>query len=303
MKRILLLIIFFFLLSTNASFANSQKGVLGASDENLNIPPTVEGPGIFLPDSPFFFLDEIKQKVRLILAFTPEQKALVYSNIAGERMAELRFMIAKNNVPGIRLDLIESSDSFKKSAEELNFAKLSGKNVSVLAKEINDDIKQKVAVIDELQLQSSGEMKGQLRAASEGLMSAKIKIENDLNEADLENEVRDDVDRETNLDLRDASQLSANLKISIDELQKEASDAAKQSLDRREAILKKAIDDKNVALQKEQEKLLAQEQSKNSKIINLGQRTAEDIELAKQKVDEAVKKFEELKSKKNSNLN
>lgn len=296
MKKFLFLLFFVFLISSSNNTAFAQS-VLGSSDRNLNIPPTIDGPGIFLPDSRLFFLDEIKQKIRLVLALTPQEKATVYKKIAGERMAEIRFMIARNNLSATRFGLIAMSDNFKNAADQLEVAKLSGNDISLLSKEINDDIKQRVSVIDELQMQSSGEMSALLRATSEGLMEAKVKTQNYLNDADLENEVAADLDRATQLDLYDARQSSADLRVSLDILQKQASEAAKRSLSRREAVLRKAIKEKNEILIKEQEKLLTNEKEQNQKLLKLQKRTVEEVEAAKQKIEEAVKKFEELRRK------
>src|ERR1035437_4242316 len=55
-------------LSSGIVFADHQQDVLGvASAPVLSIPPTSDGPGLILPDSPLFFLDQIKQEVRLFL--------------------------------------------------------------------------------------------------------------------------------------------------------------------------------------------------------------------------------------------
>src|SRR3989338_1846457 len=76
-------------LSSNSVSANHQEDVLGvASAETLSIPPTAEGPGLVLPDSPLFFLDRLKQEFRLILAFTPEQKAKIHSAEAALRLSD-----------------------------------------------------------------------------------------------------------------------------------------------------------------------------------------------------------------------
>ena len=89
------------------TFAHHQQQVLGVATisadtlQNLQIPSTSEGPGLILPDSPLFFLDQLKQEFRLFLVFTPEAKAKIHASIAGERMAELRFMVQKNSKRGI----------------------------------------------------------------------------------------------------------------------------------------------------------------------------------------------------------
>ena len=50
-------------------------------------PLVTGGPGFILSDSPFYALDRLFQKGKLILAFTPQKRAEVRNNIMGERMA------------------------------------------------------------------------------------------------------------------------------------------------------------------------------------------------------------------------
>ncbi len=165
-------------LSSNSALANHQEDVLGvASTPVLSIPPTTEGPGLVLPDSPLFFLDKLKQKVRLFLAFTPEEKAKIHNAVAGERLAELQIMLARNNVPGVRTDLQGVSDNLKATSQDLNDANLTGRNISLLAKEINDSIKEKEQKLFVLENQATGEIKAQVVAAIEALKVAKVSVE------------------------------------------------------------------------------------------------------------------------------
>lgn len=184
-------------LSANSISANHQEDVLGAaSTETLSIPPTAEGPGFVLPDSPLFALDLLKQEFRLILAFTPEQKAKVHNAIAGERLAELRIMLSKNNTTGIRIALQGVSDNLKAAAEDLNEAKLTGRNINILAKSINDSIKEKRQKLAVLENEASGELKAQVLATREALKVAKIKVEDNLPADLLANEMIDDLNQE-----------------------------------------------------------------------------------------------------------
>ena len=147
--------IFIFLLSFSVSAvvafsaspvsANHLQDVLGVeSKPTLSIPATSEGPGLLLPDSLIFFLDQLKQEARLVLAFTPEQKAKVHNAVAGERLAELQLMLAKDSVKGIRIALTGISDNLREAAEDIAAAKLTGRNINLLAKDINDSIKEKL---------------------------------------------------------------------------------------------------------------------------------------------------------------
>jgi hypothetical protein len=181
----------------NLVFANHQEDVLGvASEEVLSIPPTAEGPGLVLPDNPLFFVDKIKQEFRLFLAFTPEQKAKIHNAIAGERLAELQLMLAKNNVAGVRTALQGVSDNSKAASDDLANAKLTGRNIDLLAKEINDSIKAKQATLTSLELKATGEIKAQVSAAKEALKVAKVKTEESLPADLMTNETIDDLNQQ-----------------------------------------------------------------------------------------------------------
>jgi len=182
--------------SSGSVFADHQMDVLGvASAPTLSIPPTAEGPGLVLPNSPLFFIDSLKQEFRLLLAFTPEQKAKIHNAIAGERLAELRIMLIKNNVPGIRIALQGVSDNLRGAAEDVTNAKLTGRNINLLAKEINDSIKEKQKVLTDLIPQATGEIKIQVAAAREALKTAKVQVEENLPVNLLMNETIDDLNQ------------------------------------------------------------------------------------------------------------
>lgn len=234
-------------LSSNQVLANHQEDVLGvASEEVLSIPPTAEGPGLVLPDSPLFFLDRIKQEFRLLLAFTPEQKATIHNAIAGERLAELQIMLAKSNVSGIRTALQGVSDNLKGASKDLANAKLTGRNINLLAKEINDSIKEKQQVLSGLEQQANGEIKAQVTAAREALKIAKVQAEENLPADLLMNETIDDLNQEIGDNVSRARFSATGINRAIEVLTRLASEAAVKNQPARQAALIHAIDVKNV---------------------------------------------------------
>lgn len=287
-----LFLIFIFLLPA-PSFANHRLKVLGISTKpsDVELPPTVEGPGFILPDSPLFFLDQLKQSVRLFFTFTPESKAKIYSDIASERLAELRMMLARDNTAGVRVDLQGISDNLKLSAQELNNAKLTGRNVSDLAKVLNDNIKVKQYSLDVLEKESNGEMKGLVTTAQSSLIASKIEVEDSLSEADFNNEIRDDLSRITLKKLEEVSGAASELGEDLAQLQIEASVAASQSLQRREEALKKAIAEKNESQKIVEERLIEQEKKKQEKLLKLQGETAREAKKAIEEAQKAAEKF------------
>lgn len=218
-----------FSLSSNPVSAIHQEDVLGVETmPTLSIPATAEGPGFLLPDSPIFFLDLLKQEFRLLLAFTPEQKAQVHNAVAGERLAELQLMLAKNNVPGVRVALQGVSDNLKGASEDLADAKLTGRDIKLLAKSINDSIKEKQKSLSVLEIAATGEVKAQVMAAKESLKVSKIKAEDNLpadlltNEMidDLNQEIIDGINRTTESDTKINNAISALTRIESERAQK-----------------------------------------------------------------------------------
>lgn len=237
-------------LSSNSAFANHQEDVLGvASAQTLSIPPTAEGPGLVLPNSPLFFLDLIKQEFRLLLAFTPEQKAKIHNAVAGERLAELQIMLAKNNVPGIRVALQGVSDNLKAASQDIDNAKLTGRNINLLAKEINDSIKEKQKSLSVLEGQSAGEIKAQVMAARESLKVSKVKAEENLPADLLINETIDDLNQEIGDNVNKAKVSAVGINRAIDVLTRLASEAAVKNQPARQEALLHAIEVKNLVSQ------------------------------------------------------
>ncbi|MDP3726803.1 MAG: DUF5667 domain-containing protein [bacterium] len=297
MKRIIfgLFVLFFLIGTTQEVLAYHQKQVLGTETENqkLLIPPTVEGPGLILPDSPLFFLDQLKQNARLLLAITPEARAKVRADIAGERLAELRFMLAKNNQKGIQVALDGVSQNLQRAGDELAAAQLTGRNISDLAKSINLAVKEKQKSLDVLEHEAKGELKTRVKATQDALMTAKVKVEDSLPEEEIENEVRDDLNRLAERRVREASESAREVENELEELGKQASDSAQKSLKRREEALRKAIGEKNEGLKKAEERLLEAEKKKQEKFLKVQDKVAEQARKAIEEAQKAARGFQQ----------
>lgn len=300
MRKAVLAFIFILVLLFTAysvSYAHHKERVLGTatSSSNIQLPPTTEGPGYILPDSPFFFLDKLKQQTRLVLAFTPEAKAKLHTKIAGERLAELKFMLAKNNKKGINTALDGVADNFKKATEKLTEAQLSGKDIKILAKEINDDIKLKRKSLDLLEIKSDGEIKARVKLVQESVEEAKVEVEEILPEEDIEKEVMDTLNRKTEREINDATESAINMSRAIEVLTREASDAAAKSQERREQALLQAIERKNENLKRLEEKKLEIETKKQQKLLQVNEEARVAAEEAVRKAKEAAIKYEKVK--------
>ena len=264
-------------LSSAPALAGPSEEVLGESAQpQLTIPPTSEGPGLILPDSPLYFLDKLKQEVRLILAFTPEQKAKVYTAVAGERLAEMRIMLVKNNQIGAQTALDGVSYNFAKAVESVADAQLTGRNISLLAETINRDIKEKQKTLDDLEIQAGIVLKPQVAAATQALLGAKVKVEGALPFGLMTNEIKDDVKRLFTKNLTNSSDLAKDIDNQIMYFQKQASESSKMNLTSadREA-LKKAEQEVRDAGKKWQEAILRYQKLRSTIIHTVPTQSAE----------------------------
>lgn len=283
MKKTLPILFLFILLSTRPAFAGMAEDVLGVATASALpiISPTTEGPGLIMPDSPFFFLDQIKQDIRLAFAFSPEDKAKVNAQIAGERLAELRFMLASNNKTAASIALAGISDNLQQASDQVTKAQFEGKNVTKLAQDINSNIKLKQKALDELEGKATGSLQLEVAQAQESIFESKAAVDDALPPDQMENEIKLDLERKISRKVASASSSAALLQRDLDALSKDASDSATKALERRQEALKLAIEKSgNPTLRKVQEKLLEQEKEKQEKIIEAQKKAAEQAREA-----------------------
>lgn len=277
------------------AISHHQEKVLGDSTVSSQIvfPPVTAGAGFILPDSPLFFLDQVFQEIRLLLAFTPERRARTHALIAGERLAELRIMLARNNLNGVDTVLSNLTNEVSEMAVNLSDAASSGKNVSLLAKELNEAIKAQRKILNILEDQTEGVLKLQLKTARKALKIAKVEIEDELPEDDLENEIEDDVNDEIEEAVEEASGSVKRLEHAIDVLTRLASEAAVKQQTRREEALRHAIEVKNDTLRRQTEKLFEEDLKKHERLLEARRRAHDKAREAIEKAHEAAGEFRE----------
>lgn len=206
-----------------ASVLGYNAAVLGEASGSAipSIAPTAEGPGFILPDSKFFFLDKFKQEVRLFLAFTPEAKAKVHTNIAGERLAELRLMLVKNNPKGISIALDSISKNLQEVSDKIYQAQLSGRNIKELAKSINLSIRRQQDALDSLAVQATGDLKARVNLAQTVAFRTKLRVGDSLPADEQQNELLDDLTRRARQQVQQSSDSSVSIQNTLDELSKQ----------------------------------------------------------------------------------
>ena len=114
-------------------------------------------------------------------------------------------------------------------------------------------------------LKSNGEFKKQVQATKEALKVAKVEIEDHLSEDLLDQEIEDDLNQEIEESIDEATSSAKGLGHTIDVLTRLASQAAEKQQAKREEALRHAIEAKNEALIKQQEKALELEDKKQER--------------------------------------
>jgi hypothetical protein len=276
--------------------AHHLKDVLGdaTSTAQVQFPAIAAGPGMILPDSPLYFLDEITQDIKVAFAFSPEKKAKLRSQIAGERLAELRVMLERNNTQGIQTALTNLNKEATLASSDLSDAAAQGKDVKKLAKELNTTIKEQRKVLGDLSDQTDGTLRLQLKASREALKEAKLNVEDQLPENELENELKDTMNEDIEDEVKDASRSARGLEHSIDILEKLASEAAAKNQTQREAALRHAIEIHNENLQRQEKKRAEQELKKEQRKNKLRNDARKAAREAVRKSQEAAANFQQV---------
>lgn len=285
--------------NTQLASAHHKKAVLGETTEatDVNFPPVSSGPGLILPDSPFYFLDHLKQNTRLFFAFGNDDKARVRAAIAGERLSELRIMMVRADTDGINTALDQLARENRLAAEHLGEAQAEGKDVEELAMEINTSIKQQREILGIAEEQSSGELRIRFELARQSLRESKIEVEDALPEDELQKEIEDALYDVIEEDLEDAQGSSKRLERALAVLTEQASKSAGSNLSRRQEALQKAIENKNETLRRLEERRLSAELEKQEKIAEEQEKAAEEVQKASENVEKAAQRVREAQQR------
>lgn len=281
-KLIIPLLVFLFLSITPAALA-----------QNKNIFPAVtNGPGHILPDSPIYFVDNLYQEIKLVLAITPEKRALVRNEIVGERMAELRVMHARGSERGVSNALYELSRESRALSADLKDAQLAGRDVTKIAKTINDSLRLNRQVLAVASNGSSEELSLKLDSANESLLIAKVNVEDYLNPTDLEGAVDEDLEDEVETAVLGIETQAVNADKKLEKLEKRAQIEVENEA-------KKALVEEKVETQKTAVKEMIQKKKeareKRKKILEERKKKLQEAREALKKSKEASQKLKEAK--------
>ena len=222
---VFLIFVFFSFFWVPSALAHHQGLVLGEATDptQIALPTVTQGAGLILPDSPFYFLDEAFQNLKLKLTLDPEKRAKLGLQIAGERLAELKIMLLRNNPAGIDVALSQLKKADDLTGKNLNETKALGKDVGKFSQEINEAVRSHQEVLEKMENQAQGSLRLKFKAAKEAVKESKLEIEDQLPEGILEKEIENGLKREIEEKVKDASfsgQQAERLRKSLQEMKK-----------------------------------------------------------------------------------
>lgn len=180
------------------AYASHIQDVLGeqTAPNEIVVPPVAAGAGMILPDSPFYVVDKAFQNLKLSLAISPEKKAEARNLIIGERLAELRVMTERNNTAAVQVTLSDITVQSEKMAAELADAAAQGRNVSVIAQNINNTLRGHREVLGTASQQANGPLALQLDSVNQSLLAAKVSVEEHMPEQQMREAMQEDLEDE-----------------------------------------------------------------------------------------------------------
>lgn len=125
-----------------------------------------------LPDSPFYFLKKIKEKIELFLTQSPEEKSEKYTELATRRIAEVKIMINKNKFQLVEKLVKQHQEHLDKAEEEIKEAKEKGRDVErilgIVAQATSTHQKVLAEVYEKVPQQAKEAIEAAMEASSKG---------------------------------------------------------------------------------------------------------------------------------------
>lgn len=126
----------FFTTILAVSLFASAAGVALAQSQQVALPSA----GL-TPESPFYFLDRLGESLQRFFTFNPESKARLEITFAAERVAEIKVILESKGAQAKGIEVTQNllNDELTRATTILTEQKNKGKDVSALAKELNEE--------------------------------------------------------------------------------------------------------------------------------------------------------------------
>ncbi|MDO8555016.1 MAG: DUF5667 domain-containing protein [bacterium] len=178
------------------------------------------------PDSPFYFLDRLGENLRQFFTFNPEAKAKLQIEFAGERIAEIKVMVEKKGVNAKGLAIAESllQANMAYAAEIVNEEKTTGKDVTALAKTLNDEFDARDKLLEQTFKDAKAQLKAQRKEIKTNLLAEARRVGDTTQIAILEAQLND-IDGQIDALGQKKDQLENSLQNEQKNIEKEMSEA------------------------------------------------------------------------------
>jgi len=145
------------------------------------------------PESSFYFLDRLGENLRQFFTFNPEAKAKLQIEFAGERIAEIKIIVEKKgvNTKGIAIaeSLLRTNVAY--AAEIVSEEKTTGKDVTALAKTLNDEFDARDKLLKQTFKDARAQLKAQRKEINTNLLAEARRVRDTEQIAVLEAQLND----------------------------------------------------------------------------------------------------------------
>lgn len=189
------------------------------------------------PESSFYFLDRLGENLRQFFTFNPEAKAKLQIEFAGERIAEIKVMVEKKGVNAKGLAIAESllQANVAYAAEIVNEEKTTSKDVTALAKTLNDEFDARDKLLEQTFKDAKAQLKAQRKEIKTNLLVEARRIGDTAQIAVLEVQLND-IDGQIDALGQKKDQLENSLQSEQKKIEKEMSevDQEKEEIEQKE---------------------------------------------------------------------
>lgn len=202
-----------------------------------------QGPQVTLPsagltpENSFYFLDRLGENLQQFFTFTPEAKAKLQIKFAGERIAEIKIMVEEKgiNAKGLAIaqSLLQANVAY--AAEIVNDEKVAGKDVTALAKTLNDEFDARDKLLEQTFKDAKEQLKAQRKEIKTNLLAEARRVGDTAQIAVLEAQLKD-IDGQIDLLGQKKDQLGDSLQNEQKNIEKEMSkdDQKKEKIEQKE---------------------------------------------------------------------
>ena len=265
-------------ISTLVALFVFTSGTVFAQETQVNLPSA----GL-TPESSFYFLDRLGENLRQFFTFNPEAKAKLQIEFAGERIAEIKVIVKEKGVNAKGLAIAESllQANVAYAAEIVSEEKTSGKDVTTLAKTLNDEFDARDKLLEQTFKDAKEQLKAQRKEINTNLLAEARRIGDTAQIAVLEAQLKD-IDGQIDTLGQKKDQLENSLQDEQNKIEDEMDEAdqAKEEIEQKEEQETEEVDEPKKAEEQQEadEKDSEKENSQNSNSSNQGDRNTNEAE-------------------------